>query len=287
MLLEIACAGGAEALAKLTDERSLAIVAVRGAEERVRQQALARVHSDRALRDIVRDASDMGVRRAALDGLTDPGALRSIAVSDCPIELALEAVARIQDPETLRAISENHVAAKDVRRRARELVAAKAAEDVPIAFKDARAREHALCMVAEALSNERDAEVAATRLREVQREWEELTRHVPPREDTAARFAAACDAIIEAAASVVRRQAAVEHAQVAVQTNLETRRALCERVEGLEGAAALHGLSDARAEWGRLPPLADDEGLSRRFARAGEACEDRLRQWLADQGQQE
>ena len=286
--IDIACAVGSEsdaALARLTDERSFAAVVLRGAREDVRSAALARVQSDRTLRDIVRDASDMVVRRAALDRLSDPAALRSIAVSDCPSELALGALARIGDAEVLRAISEHHGAAKDVRHRARELLAEKAGEGAPIAFKDARAREHALCMAAEGLSTERNIEVAATRLRELQREWEELTRQVPPREDTAARFAKACDAILEAAASIMRRRAEVEHKQLAVETNLATRRALCEQVEGLAGGAALRGLSDARAEWARLPPLSDDSGLSRRFAEAGEACEERLRQWLADEGQ--
>jgi hypothetical protein len=287
VLLDIATAGGAEgeaALARLTDERSLAAVAVGGATADIRNAALARVHGDRTLRDIVRDAADMGIRRAALDRVADPAVLRSIAVSDCPPELAAQAVGRIEDPETLRAIADNPSAAKDARRHARELLAARAEDGAPVAFKDARAREHALCMAAEALSNERDADVAATRLREVQREWEELTRHVPPREDTAARFAAACEAILEAAASVVRRRAEVEHKQLAVETNLATRRALCERVEALEGAEARRGLADARAEWGRLPPLPDDGGSSKRFAQAAEACEARHRQWLADQG---
>ena len=288
VLVGIACssagvADGEAALSRLTDERSLAAVAVGSVHESVRNAALARVSSDRVLRDIVRDASDPAVRRGALERLADPAALRSIAVSDIPPELALQALARIDDPEVLRAIADNHAAAKDVRRHARELLAAKAGEETPIAFKEARAREHALCMAAEALSTERDPMLAATRVREVQREWEELTRHVPPREDTAARFVAACDAILEAAASLARRQAAVENAQVTVETTLAARRTLCERVEGAEGAEALRVLADARAEWARLPPLSDDGGLARRFLQAGEACEARHRQWLADE----
>ncbi len=285
VLVAIACssaplAEGEAALSRLTDERSLATVAIGGAHESIRHAALARIRSERTLRDVVRDASDAALRRAALDRLADPAALRSIAVSDCPPELALRAVERIDDPEVLRAIAENHAAAKDARRRARE----KVGESPSIAFKDARAREHALCMAAEALSNERDVMLAATRLREVEREWQELTRHAPPRDDTAARFAAACEAILEAAASVARREAEVESAQTAVRTNLAARSALCERVEGLEGPDALRALADARAEWERLPPLSDD-GLTRRFAQACEACELRRQRWLADEGQ--
>ena len=291
VLVAIACSSGGladveAAASRLSDERSLIAVAVGAAHESVRRAALAKLSSDRALRDVVRTASDLAIRREALDRLADPAALRSIAVSDCPPELALQALARIDDPEALRAIADNHAAAKDVRRHARELLAAKAGEGTTVAFKEGRARQHALCLTAEALSQERDAVLAATRVRELQQEWQELARQVPAREDTAARFASACEVILEGAASVARRRAEVEHAQIARQESLSARRALCERVEGLEGGDALRLLADARAAWARLPPLPDEGELSRRFKLASEACEAAHQHWLAEAGHQ-
>jgi hypothetical protein len=290
LLVGVACAaaGPAEAEAavgRLADERSLIAVTVGARHESVRRAALARVSGDRALRDVVRQASDPALRREALARIADPAALRSIAVSDCPAEIALEALERIADVEALRAIAEHHAAAKDVRRRARELLGSRAGEGTTVDFKEGRARQLALCLTAEALSQEKDAALAATRMREVEHEWQELARHVEPREDTAARFAAARDAILEEAASIVRREAAVEHAEVALQENLSARRALCEQVEGLEGADAPPGLADARAAWRRLARVGDDGGLLKRFTEACDACEARHARWLADEGQ--
>ena len=290
-LVAIASASGGiadaeAAVARLDDEPSLVAAAIGAAHESVRQAALARVTNDRALRDVVRRASDLAVRRAALERLADPAALRSIAVSDCPPELALQALARIEDPEALRAIADNHNAAKDVRRRARELLGEHAGEGVPVDFKEGRAWQHALCLSVESLGTERDVSLAAERVRDAQREWEELSRQVPPREDTAARFVASCDAVLEAAASLARRRAEVEGKESARLENAATRRALCERVEALEGADAPRGLAEARAAWGRLPPAPEDEGpaLARRFAEACEACEARHQRWLSTAG---
>jgi hypothetical protein len=291
LLVGIACssapaAEGEAALSRVTDEPSLAAVAVGGAHASVRRAALARVSSDRLLRDVVRNASDLAVRHEALDRLADPAALRSIAVSDCPVELALRALVRIDDPEALRAIAENHAASKDVRRRARELVAEKAGEGTTVAFKDGRARQHALCLAAEALSAERDAVLAATRARELNQEWQELARQVPPREDTAVRFATACEVVLEGAASVERRRAEVENAETARQERLAMRRALCERVEGLEGTDTPRLLAEVRAAWGRLPAVSDEDALplAHRFKLACEACEARHQRWLAEEG---
>ena len=291
VLVHIACSSrgigdGEAAVARLNDERSLVEIAVGGAHANVRQAALARVSGDRALRDVVRTATDMAVRRAALARLVDPAALRSVAVSDCPAELALQALERIDDAEVLRAIADNQNAAKDVRRRARERLGDDAGESVD--FKEGRARQHALCLMVEGLGTERDVASAATRVLDAQREWDELVRQVPPREDTAARFAASSAAILESAASLARRRAEVEPAEDERHASLAARRALCERVEGLEGADAPRALADARAEWGRLSPAPEDEGpaLARRFAQAGEACEARHQRWLAAEGQQ-
>src|SRR6185503_18973844 len=54
------------ALARLTDERSLAAVATAATHETVRRAALARATGDRVLRDIARNAADPAIGRDAL-----------------------------------------------------------------------------------------------------------------------------------------------------------------------------------------------------------------------------
>src|SRR5262249_27700353 len=147
------------------------------------------------------------------------------------------------------------------------------------------ARQLALCTVVGALTGDADVMRAADGVREAQREWDDLARQVPPREDVATRFAATCDAILEEAASLARRVAATEHPGVAVGEDLGVRRGVCERVAGRPGADALGELRAARAEWSRLSPVADEPGgaLSQRFAEACEACAARHRDWLAEE----
>jgi hypothetical protein len=274
-------------LARLTDERAIAAVVIAGAHESVRLAALARVSGARVLRDVVREATDPALRRAALARIEDASVLRSIAVGEYPAELAVAALERIDDADTVRAIADSRTAAKAVRQRARALLAPAAGEGPAVGHKQARARQLALCTAVEALSVERDPVRAAERVPEVQREWEELATHVPPRTDTAERFAKACAAVLDNAASAARRHAEAEHVRVALEENLAARRALCERVDGLDGADALRDLDAARGAWNRLAPVSDERGaaLVKRFAAACESCAARHARWVAHEGQ--
>src|SRR5207248_371558 len=85
------------ALARLSDERSLAAIAMTAAHESIRHAALARTTGDRVLRDVVRNAADPMIRRAALARIEDPKILQSIAVADGQTELALQALERTTD----------------------------------------------------------------------------------------------------------------------------------------------------------------------------------------------
>src|SRR5262249_56994334 len=87
-----------EALARLTDPRSLSSVASAAVHERVRFAALARVSGDRFLRDVVRNAGDPGIRSAALERIRDVATLRSIALGDGPLDTALQALERSDEP---------------------------------------------------------------------------------------------------------------------------------------------------------------------------------------------
>jgi hypothetical protein len=270
------------ALARLTDARSLAAVAVAATHESVRRGALARASGDRVLRDIVRDARDPEIRRAALHRIHDPAALRSIALGGPP-ELALQALERIEDVASLHAIAGSRTAAKSLQERARALLASRSAEAPAVAVKEARARQLELCTAVHMLRTMPDVVRAAEQVREAQREWQALAREVEPRPDVAEPFRAACDAILTEAATVARRRADAEHAERALAEGLAARTVLCERVESLDGADVPRGVADAREAWKRLPPVPGEQGaeLWHRFSLACEQCAARHREWLA------
>ena len=270
------------ALAQLTDDASLTAVAARAAHEAIRRAALGRIGTDRALRDVVRTAADASLGRAALDRIQDPAQLRAVAVSDCPPDLALLALERITDPGILLAVAESTTATKSVRRRARALLPADVTLAPAIGEKQARARQLELSTTVSGLRGAADLQRAAERVRAAQEEWDVLARAAEPRDDVARRFAVACAAVLDEAASLARRLAETDMAHARVADAEAAAVALCERVEALDGADALRALDAARAEWRRLGPL--DAGLERRFASAADACAARHRNWLAHEG---
>jgi hypothetical protein len=271
------------ALGRLTDERSLVAVAAAGGDDAVVRAALARVTSERALRDVVRTGTHPAVRHAALERITDVALLRGIAVGDGPADLSLAALERIADPDTLHAIADARGASKAVRQRARTMLPGDAVEHPMIGAKEGRARQLALCSAVETLTAEPDVMAAATRVREAEEEWRAIARDVPPKDDVAQRFASACEAILEDAASLMRREVAADHVRLAIEEGLAARRTLCERVEALDGEDARAGLDEARAAWARLAPLTEGRaaGLAGRFARASDACTERYEHWRA------
>ncbi len=286
--IETATSGGplAEceaALARLTDARHLAAVAMAATHAGIRHAALERAAGDRVLRDVVRNAADPAIREAALDRIRDATTLRSIVLGDGPLELALRALERIDDGASLQAVAGSRTAAKSLRQRAQALLAARAGERPVIGVKEARARQLELSSAVHMLRAMPDVLEAGERVRAAQREWQQLARDVEPRPDVAEAFTKACDAILQDAASVARRRAEADHAVMALEENVAARTALCERVEALDGADAPRALADARAEWTRLPPLPGEQGaaLRQRFHLACEACAARHQEWLA------
>jgi hypothetical protein len=260
------------ALACLSDEPSLAAIAMTAAHEAVRHAALTRTKGDRALRDVARNAADPEIRRAALARIEDPAILRSIAVGDGRSDIALQALERITDASMLRAIADSRNAPKGVRQRARALLPAGAADRPPIGMKEGRARQLELCLAVESLTGTRDLLAAAERVRTIQQEWADIARDAEPREDVGRRFHKACEETLDEAGSLARRRAETETAKSALQENLAARTALCERVEGLDDAAAPNALDDAIAAWHRLAPVKDgqDPAVARRFRLACE-----------------
>src|SRR6185369_4391060 len=192
----------------------------------------------------------------------------------------------ITDQSTLEAIAENRTAPKAVRQRARARLPEAPADRAPVDPKDMRARQLALCATVESLRTTADVARAAERVDAAQREWRDLAEHLPPRDDVAHRFDAACSTILANAASLARRWAEAEHAKTAVAENLAARDALCVRVDAIDGAEARRELAEARADWDRLAPVPGERAnaLTHRFARAVEACHARHRTWRAGAG---
>ncbi len=275
------------ALEGLTDPRTLATVAAKATHESVRAGALARVSGDRLLRDVVTGADDPVIRGAALDRIADPAMLRSIALADCPPELALRALERIDDTASLQAIAGSRSAAKSVKQRAQALLASRSGERPAVDAKEARARQLELLTLAYTLRAMPDVIEAAERVRQVQREWQELARSAEPRTEVAEPFDKTCEDILRDAGSLARRRAEADAVRSVLDEGVVARQALCERVETLDGADAARDLATARAAWDRLPPVAGEQGvaLARRFALACEACGVRHQRRLAANAQ--
>ena len=246
------------ALARLSDEQSLAAVAMRAAHDAIRHAALARTAGDRVLRDVVRNAADPMIRSAALARIEDAAILRSIAVGDGRTDLALQALERITDASMLRTVADSRTAPKTVRQRARALLPTSAGDRAPIGMKEGRARQLELCLAVESLTGTRNLLGAAEQVHTVQAEWADIARDVEPREDMARRFRKACDEILDEAGSLSRRAAEAETAKRALRENLAARTALCERVESLDDTAAPSALDNAVAAWHRLAPMSGD-----------------------------
>jgi len=164
------------ALARLSDEQSLAAVAMRAAHDAIRHAALARTAGDRVLRDVVRNAADPMIRSAALARIEDAAILRSIAVGDGRTDLALQALERITDASMLRTVADSRTAPKTVRQRARALLPTSAGDRAPIGMKEGRARQLELCLAVESLTGTRNLLGAAEQVHTVQAEWADIAR---------------------------------------------------------------------------------------------------------------
>lgn len=133
----------APALAALSEERHLTVVAREGLLAPVRLAAVARIGETRALVLLARLAEDASVRAAALDRMQDGALVAEVALKGQHKSTAVAAVERVQDEATLEVIA-NRAVHKAAARRARARlvalsatvrpgpVAQDAAEDAPV-----------------------------------------------------------------------------------------------------------------------------------------------------------
>lgn len=259
------------AVSRLEDETDLAAIARSAHHPEVKRAALAGVSSDRLLREIVKQAADADTRRSALHRIQDPAALRSVALGEGSAELALAALERIADLDVLRAIAVDRSASKAVRKRAQAMLPA--ADDAPtVDVKKAHARQLQLGVAMRGLGAMIDSVAAAAQARELDREWQSLARVVPPKPDVAARFEATSRSILAVAERAIRDREEADRRQAALDAALAARLALCEQVETAAEADAARIVEDARREWSRLPPIAD-ENHAKLDARFRSACQ--------------
>lgn len=271
------------ALDVLADERDLAAVARAAGLDAVGRAALERLSSDRMVAAVARRAGRAGTALAAVARLTEPDELLSVAVKADDRTAALAACERLLDagevdPAKLETMV-RQARHKGVARRARAALEARsedrALEAAPRPGADLCARLEARAAAVASLEEGRRA------LDEAVRSWAALDEPVEPA--LAERFRAARRAL-EDRLLALDATAVEAHRAAAERSAAESaRNALCERVEGLAGAAAPEGLRQARAEWEALgvDPDADAETraaldvLAARFETAAAACEAR------------
>lgn len=271
------------ALEVLADERDLAAVARSAELEAVARAALERLSSDKALAGVARRAGHVEIALVAVRRVTNRDELLSVAVKADDKAPAIEACERLVDggdldDATLETMS-RQARHKGVARRARAALATRSEDRTVEVAADPGGD---LCAALEArAATVTSLEEGRRALDDAVQRWAAIEGPTEPA--VAERFAAARrgmeDRLLALDATAVQAHRA-EAARTAAESS---RLALCERVEGLDGAAALDGLRQARAEWDALAVDSDAstetqtviQALRARFERAVAACESR------------
>ena len=271
------------ALDVLADERDLAAVARAAGLEALGRAALERLSDDRMVAAVARRAGRAEIALDAVARLTEPDELLSVAVKADDRTAALAACERLLDagevdPARLETMV-RQARHKGVARRARAALDARSEdreqEAAPPPGADLCARLEARAAAVASLEEGRAA------LDEAVQSWAAIDAPIDPA--VAERFRAGRRAL-EDRLLALDATAVEEHRAAAERSAAESARAaLCERVEGLAGAAAPEGLRQARAEWEALGVDADADAetraaldaLAARFETAAAACEAR------------
>ncbi|MGE3840109.1 MAG: DUF349 domain-containing protein [Vicinamibacterales bacterium] len=273
------------ALASLSDPRDVTTVARTAELERVALAATEQVADPRILSVVARQANHAAVRMAALGRLDQTEDLVAVALKTDHRDVGVAALERVPAREHLETLA-NRARNKAVVRRARALIRS-LDERERIEQTEAAAVAHrvTLCEQAEALALVSDFSLVNERLAGLQAQWqlvgdgadavvsERWNASVSRLQDLLAR---------SEAERAEAQQQAIRLAQEIAQ-HVESRVAICERVEALDGEEAAAGLNEARTVWIALAPWPDATRQSAharqvedRFARAGEACEQRI-----------
>ena len=224
---------------------------------------------------VAREAHVPAVASAALARLTADKHLVAVATRASSPDVAAAALARLDAADALQDVAVK-AEVRAVALAAFERLSAAVPDSLRLATIARRAKQKVVARRARALLAEREAELAATAPEAPSAPA--APPPVLPRPDTApvAEFEA------ERAEQAQREQRRREL--------LAAARGLCEAVEHLPGSGAAEELPRLREEWSALswsqpgaPPPDAAAALHERFEQALAGCEDRRRQWAADQ----
>jgi hypothetical protein len=273
------------ALAGLSDPRDLAVIARSAELEAIAAAALARIEDPRIASVVARQANHASVRQAALARVADPADLEAVALKSDHRDVGLAALERLTAREQLENVA-SRARNKTIARRARSLVRAlEERERLAQAERQAAAQRSSLCEQAEAWAQGGDFAQPGERLAALEAQWQllgdgadavllERWQTVMGRiQDLLARS--------EAERAEAQRRAVELAGEIAQAA--ESRVAVCEKVEALDGEEAAVGLDEARTIWVALMPWpeaarqsAQAKQVEERFARACEECERRI-----------
>ncbi len=266
------------ALAGLTHEKDLNVVARSAELEPVALDALARLSDARLIGSVARQATHAAVRRAALDRLTDQADVVAVAIKTEHRDVGLAALERLATDRQMLDLVATRARSKVVQRRARAAVHALDEAAAPIeAPQPAVHRRLQLCDIVEGLARESDLTRAEQRLATVESEWQVLAGEAAP--EVAERFQSAVSEIRTLLSRSADERAAHESAMRALAADAEqaasARAALCERVEAMVGDGTPSSTDEVRQLWVALPgwpeamrESSDARQFEERFARA-------------------
>jgi hypothetical protein len=270
-------------LAEAGRSKELTIVARDSAHAAVKAVVVDALGDARALGAVSRHATDGATRLRALARLSDPDELSAVALKSEHTDAAVAALDRLIDPAAVAAVAQrarNKVAARKARARQRLLEDAVAAPS-PAPTMSVEDRQRGAALVAEAetfvaMADPIEVEAAVNRLRV---SWAELQADADIEPALTQRFDAAIEAVREAAAARLAEQAAEEERRADREREQADRVAVCEAIEGLNGADALERFAELKVKWDGLPPISPDysAALTRRFQDACRAFEQRER----------
>lgn len=285
-LIALATTGeGAEAtaaLAALTEERDLAIVAKSASAEPVSVAAVDRLTAPRLLAAVARVAGHAAARSGALARVADGDDLVEVATRSEHRDVAIPALDRLlQQPDALRQVADR-ARLKPVQRRAR--AALRALETTESLGSEAEITSHRedVCELVDGVVALTERLAARRQLADARTAWNALDPSAAD-EAVSRRFN---DAIDRAEAHLGSLESAEADRVAAARTRAEAviaRIRICERVEALDGLEIETGLADARREWATAPNLDDAEAAAAqvRFDREAAAAGARLEAWQA------
>src|SRR5262249_54727864 len=266
------------ALGALADQRQISAVAKTSPLENIRADAIARLTDVKSLSSVARHAADPRTATMATERIQDSAELLNVASKTDHKDAGLVALERAvalgaADRGTLDELAER-AKNKSVGKRARAMVQA---IDEAEAAKRA-GHEQQQRRVASAVARVEGLSVATTaagldlQLDEAEAEWRDL--------ETNAEIAAADRARSSGAVEVARgtferarqEQAEREAREAELASARDVKSQLCERVDAFEGEDALDRLEVARSEWEGLAQDPEADVHARFVERFEEAC---------------